>query len=178
MPSTRTFIARLALTAAPLLAASALAGPAQAQEMLPPAPVPAPAPSTLQPVSVPAAAIAEGTSDRLAIPLTCKKGKGNCTFRVGTINGTAVSATDFAARGFVLVLRPGQSKTVGFTVKGLVDDVCETAEAFTVQVQSQRGKAGRVDSAQVQINRDADINPICARQADADARQKADAGIE
>lgn len=129
------------------------------------------------PVSVSAASIAEGQSARLSIPLSCKKGKGNCTFRIGTLNGSAVSATDYAARGMVQVVRAGKSKTVAFTVKALTDSTCEPAESFSVQMQSQRGKATRVDLGQVTIEADAYIDPICARQADEDAKAKADAGI-
>ncbi|WP_354700548.1 hypothetical protein DSM112329_00827 [Paraconexibacter sp. AEG42_29] len=177
MTSTRTSIARLALAVAtPLLAATALAAPAQAQEAQPaPAPVPA-APSTLLPVAVPGATLVESQSARLAIPLSCKKGSGSCTFRIGAVDGTATAATgDWAARGVTVTLKAGKSKVAAFTVKALADKTCEPAETFRVQVQSQRAKAKRTDASTITIGRDADVDPICARQLDADAAAAAEA---
>jgi hypothetical protein len=104
------------LTATLALAAAIAAGPASAA-----------APS------VTAATGAEGTV--IAVPLshTCKVKKG-CTYDVRTVNGTAVTGTDYVAAETAGFARKKKDFATTLTVQTLKDTACEPAETLTVHV--------------------------------------------
>ncbi|WP_354700817.1 hypothetical protein DSM112329_01107 [Paraconexibacter sp. AEG42_29] len=185
MPAIRTIAARLALTAAgPLLVACAFATPAGAQTALAPpvasAPAPAPqlVPSTLVAAGLIPTTVTEGQAVRLSTALVCKKGRGNCTFRIALKNGSATAGIDYAAtRVTTHVVKAGRTKNLNLTIPTVADRTCEPAETFSVEVQSLRGRAARTDLGQMTIASDVETDPVCAAAAE-DARARGEAGIE